>query len=227
MDLWIEFRKPVRGGKGSFLTTSTRAAINMVPRRFAVVVLRPVAALVVTGRPGAVEALRRPLVVERLRIRPRLQRRAVVRADLGVGIVAAGSSGAARAAAAIAGAGLLVRYHHSLATREAAGGISWRTTQAATRRAWAKHILATKEYLYALHAMRNAMMLNQLFTSTVVSLFTVTVGFFYTVLKRQFGELGAGDDHANASGADVARPHNNAPLYPRTTQGGLCLYGVR
>lgn len=178
----------------------------------AVAVLRPAAALVLGGRLGAVEALRQhraafgghagdcgqPLTAERLQVRPppRQQRRAVVRSfagGLGVGIVAAGSSGAARAAAAIAGAGLLVRYHQSLATREASGISTWRTTQAATRRAWAKHVLATNEYLYALHAMRNAMMLNQLFTSTVVSLFTVTVGFFYTILKKQFGGLGIGD----------------------------------
>ena len=33
------------------------------------------------------------------------------------------------------------------------------------------------------------MMLNQLFTSTAVSLFSLCVGFFYTVLKKQFGWL--------------------------------------
>jgi len=95
------------------------------------------------------------------------------------------AAGAARGTAATLGVGILAAYHRRLLTNEVRCP-TWRSTQSATRKRWALHVSSTKGYLYAIQTLRNAITANTFMASTVISLFTLTVGFFYSILQREF-----------------------------------------
>ena len=89
----------------------------------------------------------------------------------------------ARVVPVIGGAANLWRYHKLLASREANGEATWRRSLAVVRQEWAEYVFQEKAYLYAIQTMRNAITANTFLASTVLSLFSLVVGYVLSQSK--------------------------------------------
>jgi len=91
-----------------------------------------------------------------------------------------------RSAAVVLGAANLVQYHVELTRSEAAGQPSWRSAQAAARASWARFVRETSGWLYAIQTLRNAITASTFLASTVLTLFTVTMGYLSNAMAKSF-----------------------------------------
>ena len=91
-----------------------------------------------------------------------------------------------RCAAATLGAANLAHYHWQLVRSEEAGQPTWRAVQAATRRSWAQYVQETSGWLYAIQTLRNAITASTFLASTVLSLFTLTMGYLRNSMLERF-----------------------------------------
>lgn len=92
----------------------------------------------------------------------------------------------ARCAAVGLGATAHLAYHALLRRAEAGGTPTWRSTMAKNRATWARHVLDTQGWLYATQTLRNAITANTFLASTMVSLFSLVVGFLWQSLQPRF-----------------------------------------
>ncbi len=86
-------------------------------------------------------------------------------------------SPAARTVAVIVGVVVHIAYHASLIRREKLGLPTWRTAQARTRLRWASLACSTTDPHYAMECLHNAIIASTFLASTMVTLFTFTLGF--------------------------------------------------
>ena len=91
-----------------------------------------------------------------------------------------------RSTAAALGAANLAHYHWQLIRSEEAGQPTWRAVQAATRRSWAEFVQETSGGLYAIQTLRNAITASTFLASTVLSLFTLMVGYLRNSMLERF-----------------------------------------
>eukprot|EP00241_Pyramimonas_parkeae_P019613 CAMPEP_0114283616 /NCGR_PEP_ID=MMETSP0059-20121206/4200_1 /TAXON_ID=36894 /ORGANISM="Pyramimonas parkeae, Strain CCMP726" /LENGTH=303 /DNA_ID=CAMNT_0001404363 /DNA_START=270 /DNA_END=1181 /DNA_ORIENTATION=- len=91
-----------------------------------------------------------------------------------------------RAAVMVAGVAVIWLYQRDLKVRELAGERSWRSTQSMVRLRWAQYVMKSKGYLYAIQALRNAITANTFLATTVLSLFTLCVGYLFQILQNEF-----------------------------------------
>ena len=89
-----------------------------------------------------------------------------------------------RAVAAGSGVALLAAYHYRLVRRERRGVASWRTSLAAARARWAEHVFRTGEWTYAVQTIRNSMSTLTFLTTTVLSLFTAVMAYYWQQKER-------------------------------------------
>ena len=91
-----------------------------------------------------------------------------------------------RSTAAALGAANLAHYHWQLIRSEEAGQPTWRAVQAATRRSWAEFVQETSGWLYAIQTLRNAITASTFLASTVLSLFTLMMGYLRNSMLERF-----------------------------------------
>lgn len=96
------------------------------------------------------------------------------------------TSALVRAVAFSAGVTVVAKYQMDLQKHEAAGGRSWRTTQSMVRLRWAQYVMQTEGYLYAIQTLRNAITANTFLATTVLSLFTLCVGYLWQLINVKF-----------------------------------------
>jgi len=81
---------------------------------------------------------------------------------------------------------ILGSYHINLYRRERNSSIkTWRQYQADTREDWSRHVRDTEGWLYAIQAMRNAMVAQQFLATTVLSLLTLITGKMWDILRSE------------------------------------------
>ena len=91
-----------------------------------------------------------------------------------------------RSAAVVLGAANLAQYHIQLMRSEAAGQPTWRAAQSAARSSWARFVRETSGWLYAIQTLRNAITASTFLASTVLTLFTVTMGYLSNSMSKSF-----------------------------------------
>jgi hypothetical protein len=91
-----------------------------------------------------------------------------------------------RSAAVVLGAANLAQYHIQLTRSEAAGQPTWRAAQSAARSSWARFVRETSGWLYAIQTLRNAITASTFLASTVLTLFTVTMGYLSNSMSKSF-----------------------------------------
>ena len=81
---------------------------------------------------------------------------------------------------------ILGSYHINLYLRERNSTIkTWRQYQADTREDWSNYVRDTEGWLYAIQAMRNAMVAQQFLATTVLSLLTLITGKMWDILRSE------------------------------------------
>jgi len=81
---------------------------------------------------------------------------------------------------------ILGSYHINLYRRERNSNTkTWRQYQAATREDWSRHVRDTEGWLYAIQALRNAMVAQQFLATTVLSLLTLITGKMWDILRSE------------------------------------------